>query len=129
MNGAGRRGIILIVEDSETCAVTLQIALESFPGIDVQVASTASAALGLLDRSTDHIAAVISDLQLPGMSGMDFLTRLRSQSRFAHVPVLIISGDTDPSVPGDALSRGAAAFFTKPYSPSEIRRKLEQLLT
>jgi CheY-like chemotaxis protein len=74
------------------------------------------------------VAAVISDLQLPGMSGMDFLSRLRSESRFAQVPVLIISGDTDPLAPQDALSRGASAYFTKPYSPSEIRRKLEQLL-
>jgi DNA-binding response OmpR family regulator len=125
---APRRGIVLIVEDSETCAETLQIALESFPGVDVRVASTAAAALRVLQSVSGPVAAVISDLQLPGMSGMDFLTRLRSESRFAQVPVLIISGDTDPLAPKDALSRGASAFFTKPYSPSEIRRKLEQLL-
>jgi DNA-binding response OmpR family regulator len=123
-----QRGIVLIVDDSETCAETLQIALESFPGVDVRVAYTAAAALRVLQSVADPIAAVISDLQLPGMSGMDFLTRLRSESRFAQVPVLIISGDTDPFAPQDALSRGASAFFTKPYSPSEIRRKLEQLL-
>jgi DNA-binding response OmpR family regulator len=126
---APRRGIVLIVDDSETCAETLQIALESFPGVDVRVAYTAAAALRVLYSISEPLAAVISDLQLPGMSGMDFLTRLRSESRFAQVPVLIISGDTDPFAPTNALSRGASAFFTKPYSPSEIRRKLEQLLS
>jgi DNA-binding response OmpR family regulator len=125
---APRRGIVLIVDDSEACAETLQIALESCAGVEVHVAYTAPAALRLLHSVSGPVAAVISDLQLPGMSGMDFLSRLRSESRFAQVPVLIISGDTDPLAPQDALSRGASAYFTKPYSPSEIRRKLEQLL-
>jgi DNA-binding response OmpR family regulator len=126
---APRRGTVLIVDDSETCAETLQIALETFPGVDVRVAYTAAAALVVLQNLSEPVAAVISDLQLPGMSGMDFLTCLRSEARYAKVPVLIISGDTDPFAPKDALSRGASAFFTKPYSPSEIRRKLEQLLS
>lgn len=125
----GQRRLVLIVEDNETCAVTLQIALESFPGIDVEVAPTALAALGVLERNAGPVAAVISDLRLPGISGLDLLTRLRAQERFAHVPFVIVSGESDPFVPEIALSNGATAYFSKPYSPSEIRKKLEQLLT
>jgi CheY-like chemotaxis protein len=40
----------------------------------------------------------------------------------------LISGDSDPGLPARALAEGADAFFSKPYSPSAVRRKLEQLI-
>ena len=50
------------------------------------------------------------------------------RQRFARLPILLISGDSDPRVPSLALSSGANAWFPKPYSPSAVRRKLEELL-
>jgi CheY-like chemotaxis protein len=44
------------------------------------------------------------------------------------LPILLISGDSDPMLPERALAQGADAFFPKPYSPSAVRKKLEQLL-
>jgi DNA-binding response OmpR family regulator len=120
--------IVLIVEDTETCAVTLQIALESLPGIEVLIASSAGAGWKVLEGAALPVAAVITDLHLPGLSGMDLLTRLRGDARFAKIPVLIISGDSDPRLPREAAASGAAALFSKPYSPAEVRRKVEQLI-
>jgi PleD family two-component response regulator len=53
---------------------------------------------------------------------------LRAEPGCARLPILLISGDSDPRLPARALARGANAFFGKPYSPSAVRRKLEQLL-
>jgi DNA-binding response OmpR family regulator len=44
------------------------------------------------------------------------------------MPILVISGDTDPHTPERVRRLGADAFFTKPYSPGEVREKLEQLI-
>ncbi len=121
--------MVLIVEDSETCAVTLQIALESLPDVEVHVASSGRAALGLLNRWSHPVGVVITDLQLPGMSGLDLLADLRSRERFSSTPVLIISGDSNPRLPQIAQAAGAAAFFIKPYSPSAVRKTVERLLT
>jgi DNA-binding NarL/FixJ family response regulator len=44
------------------------------------------------------------------------------------MPVLVISGDSDPRTPARVIAAGAQAFFAKPYSPAAIRRKLEELL-
>ena len=56
------------------------------------------------------------------------IRQLRSEPRFARLPILLISGDSDPGLPRRAMGIGADAFFPKPYSPSAVRRKLEQLL-
>jgi CheY-like chemotaxis protein len=129
--------LVLIVEDSETCAETLQIALESIPGVEVRSIHTPGAAIAFLNDRHTEIAAIVTDLNLdlngaqgaglPG-DGLDLIRRLRAEPRFARLPILLISGDSDPRLSERALAQGADAFFPKPYSPSAVRRKLEQLL-
>jgi two-component system chemotaxis response regulator CheY len=125
--------LVLIVEDSETCAETLQIALESLPGIEVRVIHSPLAAMAALRERGNEVAAIVTDLNLgdpgqPHSDGFDLIRKLRAEPRFARLPILLISGDSDPGVPARALSLGADAFFPKPYSPLAVRRKLEQLL-
>ena len=62
------------------------------------------------------------------MSGFDLIRRVREQPGYAHVPILVISGDSDPGTPERIRALGANAFFPKPYSPSAVRKKLETLL-
>jgi two-component system chemotaxis response regulator CheY len=118
--------LILIVEDSETCAETLQIALESIDGLEVGVVSNPHAAIAKLNGA--EIAAIITDLHMPQSDGLDLIRQLRAEPRFSRLPILLISGDSDPSLPARALANGADGFFAKPYSPAAVRRKLEQLL-
>ncbi len=118
--------IVLIVDDAEQCAETLEVALFGLPGVDVMAAESAESALRLMVER--RICAVITDLHLPRMSGFDFIRRVREQPGYAHVPILVISGDSDPSTPERIRALGANAFFPKPYSPSAVRKKLEMLL-
>jgi CheY-like chemotaxis protein len=128
----------LVVEDSETCAETLQVALELL-GLEVRVVQSPRAAIAALadiegengtnGSATSEIAAIITDLHLRQSDGLDLIRRLRSEPRFARIPILLISGDSDPSLPARALASGADAFFAKPYSPAAVRRRLEQLLS
>ena len=119
---------ILIVEDSETCAETLQIALESLPGLKTVVLRNLGAALKALRSEDNEIAALVTDLNMPKNDGIELIRQLRSDGKYASLPVLLISGDSDPQLPQRALASGADAFFSKPYSPAAVRRKLEQLL-
>jgi len=118
--------IVLIVDDAEQCAETLEVALFGLSGVDVMAADSAEQALKLmLER---RICAIITDLHLPRMSGFDLIRRVRAQPGYAHVPILVISGDSDPGTPERIRALGANAFFPKPYSPSAVRKKLETLL-
>ncbi|HVV47032.1 MAG TPA: response regulator [Bryobacteraceae bacterium] len=119
---------VLIVEDSEACAETLQIALESLPGVKTVIVRSAAAALDTLQREDAAISALVTDLHMPKNNGFDLIRGVRTETRYARLPILMISGDSDPRLPQRALELGADAFFPKPYSPAAVRRKLEQLL-
>ena len=118
---------VLIVEDVETCAATLELAFSAIPDLAVVLASTAYQALRILERE-DGICAVVTDLNLPRMDGFQLIERSRRQARTARLPVIVVSGDTDPATPERVYRLGADAFFSKPYSPALVRQTLEQLL-
>ncbi len=125
--------LVLIVEDSETCAETLQIALELIPGVEVRSIHSSVAAIDFLNGHDKEIAAIVTDLNLPEngglpVDGLDLIRQVRAEPRFARLPIVLISGDSDPRLSERALAQGADAFFPKPYSPAAVRRKLEQLL-
>ena len=127
--------LVLIVEDSETCAETLQVALESLPGLEARVVHSLAAALDVAGDNRDRIAAIVTDMHFKrgpaatvANDGLDLIRGLRAEPGFSHLPILLISGDSDPLLPGRALAQGANAFFAKPYSPAAVRRKLEELL-
>ena len=117
---------VLIVDDAEQCAETLELALFGLPGVDVVAAESAEAALRLMVEQ--RICAFITDLHLPRMSGFDLIRQVRARPGYARVPILVISGDSDPGTPARIRALGADAFFPKPYSPSAVRKKLEMLL-
>jgi two-component system chemotaxis response regulator CheY len=117
---------VLIVDDAEQCAETLEVALFGLPGVDVLAAQSAEAALRVMGER--QVVAFITDLHLPRMSGFELIRRVRAQPGYTHVPIVVISGDSDPGTPDRIRALGADAFFPKPYSPSAVRKKLEMLL-
>ena len=119
---------VLIVEDIEICAATLEIALMRVPDLIIKSASSAEHALRLLSDGDGDIAALITDIHLPRMDGFELIEEVRSQPRFSHLPILVISGDSDPATPGRLRRLGADAYFPKPYSPAEVRQRLEELI-
>jgi CheY-like chemotaxis protein len=117
---------VLVVDDAEDCVATLDLALQTLPGVVVRSAASAEAALSMLELDT--VSAVVTDVHLPAMTGLDLISHIRNQPRFRNMPIVVVSADPDPSTPGNALGRGANAFFAKPFSPGAVRKKLEELI-
>jgi CheY-like chemotaxis protein len=117
---------ILLVDDSEDCIATLDLALNTLPGVVLRSSLSAEAALVMLE--SDTVSAVITDIHLPEMTGLELVTRIRQNPRFRSLPILVVSADADPSTPARALGLGANAYFAKPFSPSAMRKKLEELI-
>ncbi|HEY6340247.1 MAG TPA: response regulator [Bryobacteraceae bacterium] len=118
--------VVLVVDDAEDCRTTLGIAIEALPGVVIRSAANAEDGLALLER--ENVDAVITDLHLPAMTGLELIARIRGQDRFRSLPILAVSAATDPATPKAALASGANAFFPKPFSPVAVRRKLEELI-
>ena len=119
--------IVLIVEDAESCATTLEIALLAIPHVEVRVEATARQALEVLE-GVGGVSALVTDLHLPAIDGFELIERVRADRRTARLPIVVISGDSDPGTPERIYRLGANAYFVKPYSPAQVRQKVEQLL-
>ena len=119
---------VLIVEDSENNAATLEIALSRIPQLSVLVASSAAEALRILAAHNPAIDAIITDLNMPRMDGFEMIERIRADARIASTPIIVVSADTHPGTPDRIEWLGVSGFFPKPYSPAQVRRKLEQVL-
>jgi two-component system, chemotaxis family, chemotaxis protein CheY len=118
--------IVLIVEDMELCRDTLEVALMKLPNLAVHSVTTAEEALLCLEA--DEICALVTDLRLPQMDGFELIETVRSQPLRSTLPILVISGDSDPKIPARVAGLGANAYFSKPFSPAAVRHKLEQLI-
>jgi len=119
---------VLIVEDSENSAATLEIAFLGIPGLCVRMASSAIEALRILDGDGSGIRAVVTDLNMPRMDGFELIRRIRQNRKLYATPIIVVSADTDPHTPDRIAQLGVSAFFPKTYSPAQVRRKLEQIL-
>jgi CheY-like chemotaxis protein len=119
---------ILVVEDSESGAAMLEMALAPIPRVSVLLAASGLDALRILENPATPIGAVVTDLNMPRMDGFELIRRIRADGRLSGTPIVVVTADADPSTPERAARLGADAVFPKPYSPSTLRRKLEQLL-
>lgn len=119
---------VLLVDDSDNCAATMELALMGIPGLSVLRAPSAIEALRILNRQGSGVQAIITDLNMPRMDGFELIRRVREDGRISHVPIIVVSADTDPTTPERIAQMNVDAFFAKPYSPAQVRRKLEQLL-
>jgi two-component system chemotaxis response regulator CheY len=123
--------LILVVDDAEDCLSTLDLALGSLPSVLVRAARSAEDAVTVLETAwRDHtrVSAVITDIHLPRMSGLELIAQIRSQPHWQGLPIVALSADADPDMPQRALRLGADAYFPKPFSPGAIRKKLEELI-
>ena len=118
---------VLIVEDGDDVA-PLEIALAALDGVKVMILANGRDAINLLRTASVQIAAVVTDLHLPHADGFELVRAIRADNRYLRLPIVVVSGDSNPEVPEQLRLLGADAFFPKPYSPAEIRKKLKGLL-
>ena len=112
--------IPLSIDDEHNMRFTLCAVLQEL-GYEVRTAATAQDARNIL--SQQHCAAVILDLQLPDMRGMDLLRWIRREHPFTAIIILTAYGTIDDAV--EALQHGAAHFLQKPVSPDELNEALK----
>jgi two-component system phosphate regulon response regulator PhoB len=68
---------------------------------------------------------VLLDISMPGGTGLDVLRKLKSNSKTANVPVIIITGSTDQKLPDEVLKLGASQFLPKPIDPDVLMQAVK----
>jgi two-component system probable response regulator PhcQ len=115
---------ILLVDDEPHVTEALKRALRREP-YEVLMATSGAAAQDILDRQ--QVDVVVSDEQMPGMSGAEFLSRVRKQ--FPHTIRIILSGQASLEAAVRAINEGEVyRFFLKPCNPTDLIFTIQQAL-
>jgi two-component system NtrC family response regulator len=108
-------GRILVVDDDESLRRVLQVQLQDL-GYEVATATGGSDALALLAESPREL--VLTDLRMPGMSGLELLKRIRNEHPETVVIVITAFGSIETAV--EAMRAGAYDYVTKPIVPDAL---------
>lgn len=120
---------ILVVDDDRQIRELVRRLLERAGYVCSTVASAAEAGKLIAD---EPFALVLADLQMPGESGLDLISRLRESHR--DTATIMVTGVDDPALAEAAIELGAYGYIVKPFSPTElsvqvmnalVRRRLE----
>jgi two-component system chemotaxis response regulator CheY len=117
---------ILVVDDSPTIRRMVRTALGSLHDVAFAEAGTGLQAIETL--AVQPVQAVVLDLNMPDMHGLDVLRFLRSHSQYREMPVMILTTRGDETSRDAAIEAGASAYMTKPFSPSVLASSVRDLL-
>ncbi|MBO9595748.1 MAG: response regulator [Niabella sp.] len=129
---ANRQHTVLVVEDNPELRALIHQQLE--PGYYVQQAADG---LQGWEMATVNIPdLIISDVMMPGLNGIEFCKRLKTDPRTSHIPVILLTAKSTQADQVTGLEHGADIYITKPFSTKilelhirnllEARRKLQQ---
>src|SRR5437899_12780444 len=106
---------VLVVDDEKNMRLILQTMLGD-EGYAVRAVESAEQGLKLLEHEACFM--VITDARLGGMSGYDFLAKVRAQ--WPDLPVLMITAFATPKLAVEVIKAGAIDYLSKPFAPEEL---------
>jgi DNA-binding response OmpR family regulator len=122
LSGRDEPGTILVIDDDETFLHLVGTLLRR-EGHEVVTAADAEAAIATLDRWRPDL--IVLDIEMPGMSGLELLTRLKPH---VDVPVIVVSGREAESERVLALDLGADDYVVKPFLSREFAARVRAAL-
>lgn len=118
---------VLLVDDSPTTRSFAAAALEA-DGVEVVEARSGFEALKLLPSGEFH--AVVTDINMPDINGLEVIKYTRNHARYRETPVIIISTEGRETDRERAMKLGANEYLVKPFTPEElvamVRKYLEE---
>lgn len=113
--------LAMIVDDDQAIRNLVDIMLHK-AGYDVIHAEDGEQALTLLQHSKPDL--VVTDVMMPGMSGIELCQHIRSHAKMTHTPVLLLSARSDEATIQAGMEAGANAYLTKPLAPSRLMAEI-----
>ncbi|MFH0826201.1 MAG: sigma-54 dependent transcriptional regulator [Pseudomonadota bacterium] len=128
MAASSYSGRILVIEDDPYNGPFTQHLLKSV-GFRAELKESAEDGLEAIGQASGEGPDVILlDVNLPGMSGLDLLERLKSHRDYQYIPVILFTVHDSLESKIDGLNRGADDYLTKPYEPDELIARVNAML-
>ncbi len=122
---SGYRAKVLVIDDDYELHSNLKDFLELYH-FGVAVAPDGVEALALLKKEIPDI--IVCDIVMPGMDGNTFLSIIQAQDEYRQIPLIYMTGITDPEEKLYGLQRGAIDYLIKPFIPEELLYKINNII-
>jgi len=116
---------ILLIDDEEHILRLLQFVLRPIDAI-LQVTRSGMEALAYLVKNP--VAVALLDYSLPGMNGLETLQQIRSLKEGGDIKVIMLTARDQTTIRAEAEGLNVEAFLTKPFSPSDLARRVRELV-
>lgn len=120
---------VLIVDDMSMIRRIVKQSLAEIDYKNVIEAKDGQEGWNLLNVHHDDISFIISDWNMPVLTGIEFLEKIRTSENVKQIPFIFLTAEADVSQIKQAIDRGADNYVLKPFSPASLKAKIEQTYT
>lgn len=119
---------VLIVDDSAAIRKILHRVLIQAEVPLGKVHEAADGNEGLIKMKSEQIGLILSDINMPNMDGIEFLTKVKADEATKHVPVIMVTTEGSQAKVMQALELGAIGYVRKPFTADQIKEKLAGII-
>lgn len=119
---------ILLVDDSRAITLYLSDAVEKhFGDVEIHLASNGEEALRMINVRAFNL--IISDWNMPKMSGGELLARVKENENTKNIPFIMLTANNDQDSVRSAVAMGVSAYLLKPFTPDVLLNRISKLLS
>ncbi|MBV4459625.1 MULTISPECIES: chemotaxis response regulator CheY [Pseudomonas] len=116
---------ILIVDDFSTMRRIIKNLLRDLGFTNTAEADDGNTALPMLESG--HFDFLVTDWNMPGMTGIDLLRKVRADERLKHLPVLMVTAEAKREQIIEAAQAGVNGYVVKPFTAQALKEKIEKI--
>lgn len=118
---------VLVIDDARVIRLSVKSALEK---MDIEVLELGNAEdLFQSAWKFQNIDLIILDIDLPGMDGITALQTIKTDPKWVGIPVIMLTGHSDPKLVRRAVSFGVADYIRKPFTTEDVAQRVEAVLS
>jgi putative two-component system response regulator len=115
---------ILVVDDMPTSLAAVKTSLQD--QFNIRLCESAQAAMQILSK--EKVDLILLDIEMPGISGFDFLKQLRAAPDTEAIPVIFVTSHANPEFINQAIASGVDGYVVKPFIPDVLIKRINDVL-
>lgn len=119
---------IIVVEDSNLLRMRIVKVLEDYGYENVIAFNNADVIGSSPQLFFNHVRLVLTDLQLPGMSGIELSRIIQREEKYANIPIIFVSSYRDKKIINEALESGAVDYIVKPFEDHFLLERVRKII-
>jgi two-component system chemotaxis response regulator CheY len=118
---------VIIADDSKVVRSIVEKAIKPL-GYSSFQANHGGEAIEILEKMGEKIGLILMDWNMPVMDGFDALVKIKKDSRFSSIPIIMLTSESDNNKVKMATDAGAAAYVKKPFTQDELLENIKLVI-